>query len=180
MTGRAGGTDALAPVRAELLRAARADAEQALAEAHRDAEHALAAARAEAAAVLDRAVRAGTEEGRKAAAEAVGRATRAARARELAAQGEAYAELCHRVAERVRERYESEPGAAESLARRARDLLGPDARITAHPDGGLLATAPGRLVDLGLPALVRHGLDRLGPEAGTLWQPDDGEGRRGG
>ncbi|MFH8387206.1 hypothetical protein ACH4E7_40910 [Kitasatospora sp. NPDC018058] len=177
MTGRAGGTDALAPVRAELLRAARADAEQALAEARHDAERALAAARAEAAAVLYWAVQAGTEEGEAVAAAENAQAARAARARELAAQGEAYTELCRRVAERVRERYESEPGTAERLARRARYLLGPDARITAHPDGGLLATAPGRLVDLGTPALVRRALDRLGPEAGTLWQSDDGDGR---
>ncbi|MGW2250959.1 hypothetical protein ACWCXH_12240 [Kitasatospora sp. NPDC001660] len=177
MTGGTGDTDALAPVRAELLRAARADAEQALAEARRDAERALVAARVEAAAVLDRAVQAGTEEGEAAASAETARAARAARARELAAQGEAYAELCRRVAERVRERYEAEPDAAERLARRARDLLGPDARITAHPDGGLLATAPGRLADLGLPALARRALDRLGAEAGTLWQPDDGGGR---
>ncbi|MGW3076149.1 hypothetical protein [Kitasatospora sp. NPDC001132] len=180
MTGTTGGTDALTPVRAELLRAARADAEQAIAAACHDAESVLAAARAEAAAVLDRATWAGTEEGEAVAAAETARTARAARARELAAQGEAYAELRRRVAERVRERYEADPGAAEALARRARDLLGPDARVTDHPDGGLLATVPGRVVDLGVPALVRHGLDRLGVEAGRLWQPDGGEGRRGG
>ncbi|MFD0274262.1 hypothetical protein ACFVHB_10180 [Kitasatospora sp. NPDC127111] len=167
--------DALEPVRAELLRAARAEAEALRVEARRKAEEIVAGARAEAEAVLDRARRHGEADGRAAAAGEVARARRAARTTELTAQGEAYAELRHRATERVRELYEADSAVAAGLIERARGCLGAEARITAHPEGGLLATVPGRLIDFGLPTLVQRALDRLGAEAETLWCPGPGE-----
>lgn len=174
------GTDALDPVRAELLRAARAEAEAELAAARQDARETEAAARAEAEAVLAEARRQGVEDGRAVAAGELARARRAARTVELAARGEAYADLLRRATERVRERYGTDPAIAARLTQRARDLLGPDARITAHPQGGLLAEAPGRLVDLGLPTLARRALERLGAQAEQLWLPETDGGDSGG
>ncbi|MFJ7910482.1 hypothetical protein [Kitasatospora sp. NPDC096204] len=172
--------DALAPVRAELLRTARAEAEAVLAEARRNAEETEAAARAEAEAVLAEARRQGVQDGRGVAAGELARARRAARTAELAARGEAYADLLRLATERARERYGADPAISTRLTERARDLLGPGARITAHPNGGLLADVPGRLVDFGLPTLTRRALERLGPEVEQLWSPEADGGDSGG
>ncbi|NIL53938.1 hypothetical protein HBK87_25785 [Streptomyces sp. 2BBP-J2] len=58
----------------------------------------------------------------------------------------------------------------ERLGHRARVLLGPGAEVTGHPEGGVLARAPGRRADLSLPALAERALDRLGGEVRTLWE----------
>ncbi|MGE7434262.1 hypothetical protein [Kitasatospora sp. NPDC001175] len=165
------GTDALEPVRAELLRVARADAEALLAAARRDAAEAVAVARAKAETIVESARSEGTAEGEKAKSEELARARRQAGAAELAVRGEAYAQLRRRVTERLRERYETDPAIGEGLRARARRLLGPDAQLTEHPEGGVVASVPGRRVDLGLPALAARALDRVSVEAETLWAP---------
>ncbi|BFV55357.1 hypothetical protein KCMC57_up04610 [Kitasatospora sp. CMC57] len=164
-------TDALDPVRAELMRAALADADVLLTEARRDADRTLAAATREAEAILGRARQDGAADGRAAARQDLTRARGVARNAELAVRGAAYAELRRRITARLRELCEADPAYGERLAARARSLLGPDARVVDHPDGGVLATAPGRVVDLGLPAVADRSLERMGAEAEVLWEP---------
>jgi hypothetical protein len=57
----------------------------------------------------------------------------------------------------------------DGLERRARELLGPDADVTPDPRGGVIATAPGRLVDLSLAAIAARTVDALGEEVARLW-----------
>ena len=45
------------------------------------------------------------------------------------------------------------------------------AEVTEHSEGGVVARAPGRRVDLSLPALADRALDRLGGEVRALWEP---------
>ncbi|WP_326648142.1 MULTISPECIES: hypothetical protein [unclassified Streptomyces] len=163
--------DPLEPARAELRREAEADAAQLLAEAHKDAADTLAAARAEAAEILDRARREGEADGASAAAEERTRARATARALELAAQGETYRELHRRVVKHVQQSGRDSAPVQASLQRRARSLLGPEARITAHADGGVVAVVSGRRADLSLTALATRALDRASTEAESLWAP---------
>ncbi len=167
-TGR---PDALGPTRAELLRAARADAAALIARAREEAGRTVRDAGAEAASIGDHARRQGTEEGTAAHTSEVRRARRAASAARLATQGEIYAELARMVTGRVRELYEAEPTVDDLLRARARALLGPEARTSDHPDGGIRAVVPGREVDLGVPALAARALESCGPEVEALWEP---------
>ncbi|MFI8089507.1 hypothetical protein ACIF9R_14490 [Streptomyces sp. NPDC086080] len=164
--------DPLHPVRAELLRAARADAEALLARTEQETDALLEQARAEARAVLDEARRQGGTDGADAARDLLVRARREARSRTLAARREAYDDLRREAGEQLRALRRSEGYAElrERLEHRARDLLGPGAEVTGHPEGGVLARAPGRRVDLSLPTLAGRALDRLGGEVRTLWE----------
>jgi vacuolar-type H+-ATPase subunit E/Vma4 len=164
---------ALRPVRAELLRAAHADAEAVLARAEREAAALLARARAEGRAILEEARRQGEADGAAAAHDLLVSARREARSRTLAARREAYEALRRETAERVGElrRTTDYPGLLKRLERRARVLLGPGAEVSEHSGGGVVARAPGRRVDLSLTALADRALDRMGGEVGTLWEP---------
>lgn len=166
-------TVALDPVRAELLRAAHADAEAVLARAEREAAALLDRAHAEARAMLDEARRQGEADGAAAARDLLVRARREARSRTLAARREAYGALRRETAERVGELRGTPdyPGLRERLERRARVLLGPGTEVTEAPGGGVVARAPGRRVDLSLTALAHHALDRMGGEVRSLWEP---------
>ncbi|WP_405682215.1 hypothetical protein [Streptomyces sp. NBC_00057] len=172
-TPAAGQTDALATVRAELLRSARADAETLLAQAARDDELVLDRARTEAEEIVEQARREGAAEGAAAGAAGLLRARRSARSRELAVRREAYEELCRQVTERVRAlRHTTDyPGVRDRLERRARQLLGPDATVTEQPGGGVVAHAAGRRADFTLDALAARALDRLGADTEALWTP---------
>ncbi|MGW2928693.1 hypothetical protein ACWC8S_27860, partial [Streptomyces fungicidicus] len=129
-------------------------------------------ARPQAAAVLDEAHRQGEADGADAARDLLVRARRKARARTLAARRESYAELRREVTARVRalRRTDGYADLLERLDHRARALLGPDAEVTEHPEGGVVARAPGKGADLSLPALAGRALDRLGGEVRTLWE----------
>ncbi|MCQ4042732.1 hypothetical protein ACFOSC_10450 [Streptantibioticus rubrisoli] len=164
---------ALEPVRDALLRAARKDAETVLAEARRAAAAVLDEARARATAILDEARRQGTADGLADGAALRVRARRTVRARELAAQRAAYDDLREQATQGVRRlRAESEyPCVRDELVAQARRLLGDDISVTEHPDGGVVATAPGRRVDLTLDALAGRALERLGSEVEVLWAP---------
>lgn len=166
-------TDALRPVREELLRTAHADAEALLARAGREAAALVDQARAEARALLDEARRQGEADGADAARDLLVRARREARSRTLAARREAYDELRHGAAERVRElrRTDGYVSLREWLEHRARALLGPAAEVSEHADGGVVARAPGTRVDLSLTALADRALDRMGAEVRSLWEP---------
>lgn len=164
---------ALQPVRAELLRAAHAEAAGLLARAERDAADLLDDARTEARTILDEARREGETQGGAAGRDLRARALRQARAQELAARREAYEELRRRVTERVRELRHAPDYASvlERLTAHARRLLGPDAEVTVQPGGGVVAHAPGRRVDCTLDALAARALVRADVEAETLWAP---------
>ena len=97
----------------------------------------------------------------------------AARSRRLAAQQAVYRELCERSLAAVRDqrRGPSYDGLLDRLVAGARERLG-DAAVIARdpePDGGVTATADGRMLDLTLPALTRRCLEDLGPEIESLW-----------
>lgn len=161
--------DALDPVRAELLRAARASADAVLERARADAEEVLAEARATAEAVRARARELGAADGADAADRERTRAVQDAWAVELAARAEAYAELRARIRDGVRRALAGDAVPRHRLAAAARSLLGPLARVTDAAGGGVTAEVPGRRVDLSADALADRALDRLGARAETLW-----------
>ncbi|MBD0422708.1 V-type ATP synthase subunit E [Streptomyces sp. TRM S81-3] len=165
--------DTLAPVRAGLLREAHADAEALLTRTEREAATLLDQARAEAQAILVRARRQGEADGANAARDLLVRARREARSRTLAARREAYEELRREAAQRVRGLRGTDGYASlrERLEHRARILLGPDAEVSEHADGGVVARTPGKRADLSLTALADHALDRTGAEVRSLWEP---------
>ncbi|MFF4603211.1 hypothetical protein ACFY12_10745 [Streptomyces sp. NPDC001339] len=163
---------ALEPVRGELLRAAHAEAGALLARADEEAAALLKEARAEALAIVESARRQGEAEGAAVGRSVLVRARRTARARELTARREAYEELRLRAVDRVRALRHSAgyPSLLDRLTCRARHLLGPDAQVTEHPAGGVVAHAPGCRVDCTLDALAARALDRLGTAAEALWE----------
>ena len=165
-------SDALSPVRAGLLRAAHTDAVALLTGAEREATALLDQARTEARTILDEARRQGEADGADAGRDLLVRARREARSRTLIARRESYEELRRKAAERVRElrRTDDYPSLRERLEHRARVLLGPAAEVTEHADGGVLAQAPGRRVDLSLTALANRALNRMGGAVRSLWE----------
>lgn len=167
---RTGRGDALDPARSELLRAARSDADALLAEARQEADRVLRDAQEEAAAICDRARSQGAADGAAFFAEQVRGARRAAARARLAGQGEIWAEVARQVTGRVGELCTADPSIADRLTARARALLGPEARTSRHPAGGVLGTAPGRAVDLGVPALAGRALETHGAEVEALWK----------
>ncbi|MEU0112404.1 hypothetical protein ABZ137_01410 [Streptomyces bobili] len=175
MTPRAPGrtTDALHPVRAELLRAAHADADALLARAEREAAARLDQARAVARAVLDDARRQGETDGADAARDLLVRSRREARSRALSARRKPYEDLRREAAERVRElRWADDYASLRGrLEQRARVLLGPAAEVTEDAHGGVVAQVPGRRVDLSLTASAERALDSMGAEVRSLWEP---------
>ncbi|MFS4092974.1 hypothetical protein [Streptomyces sp. AF1A] len=163
--------DALAPVRAELLRAARASADAVMDRARADANETLRSARATAEAVLTRARDLGRADGAAAAARERVRALQDSWAGELAARAEVHAALRAAVRAGVREEFAKDPSLRSRCAAAAREVLGPRARVTAASTGGVTAEVPGRRVDLSADALAERALDRLGVRAETLWEP---------
>ncbi|MFD8723004.1 hypothetical protein ACFV2H_34810 [Streptomyces sp. NPDC059629] len=161
--------DELDPVRAELLRAARAEAEAAVEQARADAAQTLRAARADAERILARARELGTADGCAAAARERVRAAEDAWSRELAARAEVYADLQAAVRSGVRRALAEGAVPAGRLAQTAGALLGADARITAVPGGGITADVPGRHLDLSADTLADHALERLGVRIESLW-----------
>jgi vacuolar-type H+-ATPase subunit H len=164
---------ALAPVRTALVAAAQADAAAALAAAEAEATATVAAAEAQAAELVARARAEGAADAEAMLAADRARGGREARRIVLAARRQAYDLLRGRAragvaALRADPAY---PAILERLTARARALLGADAGIAPHPDGGVLASAPGRRCDLSLPALADRAVDSLGPEVERLWTP---------
>ncbi|MGW4561131.1 hypothetical protein ACWEN3_01590 [Streptomyces sp. NPDC004561] len=163
--------EALDPVRAELLRAAQAAAATVLDRARADAEETLRAARATAEAVLDRARRLGEADGAAEADRERVRAAQDAWAAELAARAEVYGALRAAIRAGVRGALAEGAVSPSRLAGVARGELGPDARVTAAPGGGVTAEVPGRRLDLSADTLADAALDRLGVRVESLWGP---------
>ncbi|MGW6484791.1 hypothetical protein ACWGDS_44465 [Streptomyces sp. NPDC055059] len=162
--------DALDPVRAELLRAARASADAVRDRARADADETLRAARATAEQVLARARDLGTAEGAADAERERVRAVQDAWAAELVVRAEIYAELRNAVREGVRRALAEGAVPQARLAEAARAVLGTGAQVTAAGGGGVTAEVPGRRVDLSADALADRALSRLGARAETLWE----------
>jgi hypothetical protein len=161
---------ALAPVRDALLARARADAAAALADADTDAAAVLAEAREQAAALLREAREQGEREAAALRTREHARAGREARTVVLGAQRAALEELRRRGRAAARALGE-DPALLDRLRARLLADLGPDAVVRDHPDGGLVAEAPGRRVDASLGALADRALDALGVEVQGLWTP---------
>ncbi|MEU6370465.1 hypothetical protein ABZ876_33280 [Streptomyces sp. NPDC046931] len=164
-----GPTDPLAPVRAELLRSARSDADAALTRARADADETVRAACTEAETLLSRAREEGVADGAAAAARERVRARQDAWAEELSARAEAYADLRARVRAGVRDTLADVGALRVRLEEHARTLLGTEVRVAAAADGGVTAETPGRRADLSANALADRALDRLGVGAEALW-----------
>ncbi|MEW1775491.1 hypothetical protein [Streptomyces sp. NPDC086777] len=161
--------DELDPVRAELLRAARAEAEAAVERARADAAQTLRAARADAERVLAQARELGAGDGRAEATRVRVRAAEDAWSRELAARAEVYADLGAAVRSVVRRALAEGAVPPDRLARTARALLGADARVTALPGGGVTADVPGRHLDLRADTLADRAVESLGARIESLW-----------
>ena len=168
---------ALAPVQAALLRSAREQAAAITAEARRQGADARAQAHRDAVGQVDRAREAGRAQAAPLAAALRIRGRREARATLLGAQREAYEELRGRVRALVAS-LRDEPGydlLLERLRRDARAAAGPGAVLTEAPAGGVVARAPGVVVDCSLPRLADAAVEALGERVAWLWTP----GRRG-
>ncbi|MER8007498.1 V-type ATP synthase subunit E family protein [Streptomyces sp. NPDC094149] len=164
---------ALEPVRAQLLRAARAEAGALSAAADADVRAVLAEADGQAAAILDEARGMGEADAAAARDAARARARRTARARELAARRECWEELRRRVVAGVEElrHADSYPALRARLAAHVRAALGPEAEVTEAPRGGVRGRTADRRLDCGLTALALRALDRIDGEAEELWAP---------
>ena len=165
--------DPLAPVRAELLARAHADAAAALTAADADAAAALDRARQEADAILAAARTEGRADAAALLATERTRARRRARAVVLAAQRTAYDELRARVLAAVLA-LRDDPGYGgwrDRLRAEARARLGPAARLDEPSDGGVIAMTGTRQASYTLSGLAGQVLERLGPEVEGLWLP---------
>lgn len=162
---------ALSPLRRELLRRARAEADRDIAAARADAAATVAAAHAEAADMLAVARMRGEQQAETELAAGQASARHDRRAEILDAQRDAYEQL--RAAGRAAIcGLRDDSGYAllrENLRRVAVGLLGPDAAIVDDPAGGIVATADGRRVDLSLPAIADRALDATAAQIGGLW-----------
>jgi len=178
MTGSARITDdtriaALAPVRAYLLRGARAEADRILAGARAQAAAMVCQARRDAAEAAGQARARGRAETVPLAAAERRRGREQARSIVLGAQRAAHEELRAQVlaaAAGLRD----EPGYERLLARltaMAERAAGPGAAVTADPAGGVVAQSARTVVDCSLPRLAGLAVDALGDQVGELWTP---------
>ncbi|WNM32129.1 hypothetical protein RKE30_17775 [Streptomyces sp. Li-HN-5-11] len=163
--------DALDPVRAQLLRAARAEADAVLERARADADETLRTARATAEQVLAQARDLGAADGHAAAARERVRAVEEAWSRELTARAEVYAQLRAGIRSGVRRALAGGAVPSGRFEEAAEALLGADARVTPAPDGGVTADVPGRHLDLSADTLADRALARLGARVESLWGP---------
>lgn len=163
----------LAPVRAALLAAARAQAGRRLAAADAEADAVLAAARAQAAAMVEQARTEGAADATIALAGARARARREARAIVMAARRDAYRSVreAGRAAVRRLRAEPGYPGLRDRLATALRGRLGPDPLVVEGATGGMVAETAGRRVDYSLDGFADRAVDALGAELEGLWAP---------
>jgi vacuolar-type H+-ATPase subunit E/Vma4 len=163
--------DPLAPLIRALLDDAHREARAALDRADADAGTVLDAARSEAAEILAQARARGESDGRAALAQRRAQAQRQAAQLLLDAQRTA-AENLRRAARTAVSGLVTDPhypAVRDALAARARRLLGPDARITALDEGGVVARAGSRQVTYRLADLADDVLDQLDVGTGESW-----------
>ncbi|HEY7596977.1 MAG TPA: hypothetical protein VH969_27770 [Actinophytocola sp.] len=163
--------EALRPLRAELLRRARTDADRTREDAAATAAETLATARERAAEILAEAEARGEDEAAELRSARLARVRRGLRADELAAQRAVYDELSERVTEAVC-RLRQEPGyedLRDHLADAARRVLGEDTVVTEAPGGGILAARRGHRLDYSLTGFAARAVARLGADVSGLW-----------
>jgi len=164
---------ALAPVRAHLLCAARAEADRLLDDARVQAAALLRQARRDAEDAVRQARGRGEAETAPAAAAERRRGREQAAAIVLGAQRQAREELSARVLDAVGG-LRDEPGYERLLARLsalAAETAGAGATVTAHRAGGVVAQSGRAVVDCSLPRLARLAVDALGDQVTELWTP---------
>ena len=166
-------TDALAPVRAALLRLARDEAEATRTAAEQDAQAVLDDARRQADELRHQAQADGAADAQSLRAEQQMRARRRARAVVLAAQREALDSLTRQVHARVQALWQ-DPDTQEMLrarlTERAQHDLGDDVTVTPHPEGGVQARSGSRRVAYVLTDLADEIIAGL-PDLAGLWTP---------
>jgi vacuolar-type H+-ATPase subunit E/Vma4 len=171
MTLLADQTAALAPVRAAMMRRAAGRADRILADARSEAAAIVGQARQDAAGAVARGRAAGRAHAAPLRAAELSRGGRQSRTILLNAQRDARDELVARVHAAIAG-LRDEPG-YDLLLRRLTSLAlhaaGPAATVAEHPAGGVVAQAPGVLVDCSLPALARRAIDALGGQLRQLW-----------
>ena len=161
---------ALAPVRTALRTAAEQRAAELRDDASRQAGTLLDDARAEAAAILAAATKDGEDAARSEAALRSSRARRRAHELVLAERSSLRLEL-HRRVRAAAAGLTSDPRYPDLLTRlteQCRQLLGPEAKVSESPEGGVFAAAGPRHLDLSLPVLAEMTLDSM-PVARELW-----------
>lgn len=161
---------ALAPVRTALLRSAAAEAGQILASARGAADALLEQARRDAASMISKAREEGRAQAAPLARAAISRGQREVRATVLRAELHARADLELRISSAITG-LKGEPGYRElrdRLAELALRAAGPGATVSEHPAGGVVARAPGVLVDCSLPRLAQRAIEALGPRIREL------------
>lgn len=164
---------ALAPVRAALLAAARAEAEAGLGAADREVAAMLEQASGEAAAIRAQARAQGAADMAGVLADERSRARRQARGAVLGARREAYEELRRRARHGVTElaRDPAYAGLARLLAARARADLGPDATVVGDATDGVVLQAGERRAVYRWADLADAAVAALGADLEGLWAP---------
>ncbi len=172
MTGLPDGSDAtLAPVRESLLATARATVEASADRARELARSLVDAAQLEADRIRVAAVADGEGAARSEALMSSARVRRQAHETVLAARNALRLELEEQVraaatALRTDPRY---PELLARLTERSHSLLGRHATVTESPDGGIVAEAGSRRLDLSLPTLAAETLSQRAAEMDALW-----------
>jgi hypothetical protein len=151
---------ALEPVRAALLRAARADADAVEAAAGRDGELTVREATIRAGHLREQARADGAADAAAALAVLRARAGRAARATVLAARREEY-EALRAAARAAMAALARDPTVHMRLIATARVRLGPEATVEEAPGGGVVASAGARRLDLSLAGFADRAVDQV-------------------
>jgi len=162
---------ALAPVRGSLLAAARHEAEEIRRNADAKAMALVEAARRDADRIRSAASADGAATARSQALLRSARARRQAHEIVLTRRNALRLELQRQVREaaaglRTDPRY---PRLLAQLTEQCQALLGPEATVAASPQGGVVAEAGSRSLDLSLPALATRALESMTQEVGELW-----------
>ena len=185
MTSTSAQKAAVEPVRAALMSAASAHAAMAVAQARAAAEASLHDARRAAEEAVARAAAEGAASARPAANAELARSRQIARALILEAEQATYQDLTRRIRAAVLA-LRDQPGyprLRQQLADRAARAAGPGSVISAHDDGGVIATAPGIVVDCSLGRLTEYAIALPEDDIVALcgqplppWRPGLGDG----
>ncbi len=174
MTLRGQQEAALEPVRSALISRAASESAKMVAQARSTATALLAQAAADADEAVEQAAAVGAADARLVAATQLTRTRRAARSVVLGAELDIYQYLAGRIRTAVLALSDDKdyPALRRRLAEMALAAAGPGARVTDHPDGGVVARAPGVVVDCSLSRLADWAVAALdGPILALCRQP---------
>lgn len=182
MTLRSKQDAALEPVRTALISSAGDRAATAVARARDEAAALLARAGADADDAVAAAAAAGAADARLVAAAELSKSRRAARAVALGAEFDAYNYIAGRIRTAVLALRDDDgyPLLRRRLAEMALRSAGPSAQVTDHPDGGVVATAPGVVVDCSLGRLAERAIGALEAQIVELCRRQAGPAAREG